>query len=142
MPSPRALALVLVVAVMTGLAGCGDDNSPTTPSNPNQTTEVFEGTLTTNGAFTHQFSTSGAGTVTATLTNIATETGGVAPVVGLSVGSFALNSCSAAVSNDLSFTGTVVTGSAQGALRLCVRIYDSQGRITETVNYTITVRHP
>ena len=137
----RFTALAFVVFAMAALAGCGDD-SPTTPSNPNQTTETFEGTLTTNGAATHQFSSAGSGTVTATLTNISTESGTVAPVVGLSVGSFALNACSAAVSNDLAFTGTVVTGSASAALRLCVRIYDAQGRITETVKYTITVQHP
>jgi len=137
----RLLALVVIVAAMTALAGCGDDSSPTSPSGPTAT-QTFQGTLATNGAATHTFVSNTSGTVTATLNTLTTESGALAPAVGISLGTFALNSCAAAVSNDLAFSGTVITGSVAGAVSLCVRVYDAAGRIAEPVSYSITVAYP
>lgn len=132
------LLLVPIAAVAFGCSGDIND-LPTTPD-PVIVTETFTGTLTPNGAATHNVFTSATGTVNATLTSL----GENAPEkVGLSLGTLgSLATCSVVLHNDNSvvssaLTGTVTTLSGS----LCVRIYDV-GKLTEPVDYTITVSHP
>jgi hypothetical protein len=128
----------LAVAVIA-MFGCGDDpvDTPTVPT-PQPVTEIFTGTLTVNGGVTHPFSATTAGSLTATLTNIAPDEN---PTVGLSLGTWNGSACAVVISTDAAVRTTVVYGTVNQAGQLCVRIYDV-GRIANANDYEITVVHP
>jgi hypothetical protein len=142
----RLLPGILLFALVTGVAGCNNNNdqtttptTPTTPSTPT-TTETFSGTLTKNGATSTAFTATAGGTVTATLTTLLPD--GTVPV-GLSLGAWTGSACQVSgIANDAAVQGTVVTGTVTAAAALCVRIYDAAEKVTTTMNYTITVVHP
>lgn len=137
----RALMLRVCVGLLAiGAGGCSGiiDELPTTPD-PVIVTETFSGTLTRNGAATHQFFTAATGTITATLTSL-----GEAPPerVGFSMGTMSGSTCSIVLANDQAVVTSVLTGTVstlQGAL--CVRIYDV-GKLSDPVDYVFTVTHP
>lgn len=129
---------MLPLALLAG--GCGGliDELPTTPD-PVIVTETFTGTLTVNGAQTHQFFTSATGAVTATLTSLGETPPGK---IGFSLGTSSGSSCSILIANDQAVVGSVVSGTVSslgGAL--CVRVHDV-GALTGPVDYTFTVAHP
>jgi hypothetical protein len=129
---------VLPVGVLT--TGCEGliNELPTTPD-PVFVTETFTGTLTVNGAQTHQFFTLATGPVTATLTSL----GDTPPEkVGFSMGTLSGSTCSIVLANDNAVVSTVLLGtvaSLQGTL--CMRIHDV-GALSGPVDYTFTVNHP
>jgi hypothetical protein len=132
-------ALVLLVAVAA--AGCEGEiaNIPTTPD-PVTVTETFTGTLTVNGAQTHNVFTGATGLVTATITSL----GETAPAkVGFSMGTLSsVGTCTVVVHNDNAVVTTALTGTvANLSGTLCVRVFDV-GTLTAPVDYTITVSHP
>ena len=133
------LSLALSAAVVA--AGCDGEinNIPTTPD-PVFVTETFTGTLSVNGAQTHNVFTSATGMVTATVTSL----GETAPEkVGFSMGTLsAVGTCTVVIHNDNAVVNTSLAGtvaSLNGSL--CVRVFDV-GALTEPVEYTITVNHP
>ena len=132
-------ALVLLVALVA--AGCeGDINKfPTTPD-PVIVTETFTGTLTVNGAQTHNVFTGATGVVSATLTSL----GENAPEkVGFSMGTLSsVGTCTVVVHNDNAVVQTALTGTVANLNgTLCVRIFDV-GTMSAPVDYTLTVSHP
>ena len=137
-------ALILCALVLSGAgigAACSGeiDNLPTTPD-PVIVTETFTGTITVNGAATHNVFALATGSVVATITSL----GENAPSkVGFSKGTLAASgTCSAVLVNDNSVVNTSLTGTLttlSGAV--CVRVYDV-GVMSEPVNYTFTVTHP
>jgi hypothetical protein len=136
----RSLTLRLLVLSLPLLMGCkGEiDNLPTTPD-PVVVTETFTGTLTKNGAQTHNVFTGATGTVTATLTSL----GETAPEkVGISMGTLAGATCTVVLHNDNAVVTSYLSGTVSSlAGSLCVRIFDV-GTLTDPVEYTITVSHP
>ena len=131
---PASVAIAVIA-----MFGCGDDSvdTPTVPT-PQPVTEVFTGTLSVNGGVTHPFSATTAGSLTATLTNIAPDEN---PTVGLSLGTWNGSACAVVISTDAAVRTTVVYGTVNQAGQLCVRIYDV-GRIANPNDYEITVVHP
>lgn len=133
----RALVPLLVSITV---AGCGNDDAPTTPTAPTTSatvTETFTGTLNQNGANTHPFRTD-AGTVTATLTTVSPDS---ATVVGLSLGTWNGSACQIVLANDRATQATILIGSASASGNLCVRLYDV-GSITQPTSYEVQVVHP
>jgi hypothetical protein len=138
----RAIILpALAVSVALVAAGCEGDiaNIPTTPD-PVFVTETFSGTLTVNGAQTHNVFTSATGMVTATVTSL----GENAPAkVGFSIGTLStVGNCTVVVSNDSAVVNSSLAGtvaSLNGSL--CVRVFDV-GALSAPVDYTFTVNHP
>jgi hypothetical protein len=135
LPSRTLLAL----AIATSAWACGSE-TPTTPSTtpPVPTTETFSGDLSRNGATTHPFTVTGAGTVTSTLTTVSPDS---TLSIGMSLGTWNGTSCQIILANDRAVQGIVLTGSAGGAGALCVRLYDI-GQLTTTVTYSVTIVHP
>lgn len=131
-----------MAAVAVGCSG-EIDNLPTTPD-PVIVTETFTGTLTVNGAMTHNVFTAATGTVSATLTSLGDNP---PEKVGFSMGtltgtgtlsatcSVVLHNDAAVVSSNIIGTVTTLSGS------ICVRVHDV-GALTEPVSYTFTVTHP
>jgi hypothetical protein len=129
------LALILAAGLFTG---CGDDNEiPTTPTDPPvEVTDSFAGTLTINGAATHQFVVQRAGNATATLTSLTPDS---AAVISLSLGTWNGQVCQILLANDAATTNTSVVGTASAG-NFCVRLSDV-GRLTAPTDYAVTVRH-
>ena len=86
----RRLLGVLLLTVLA--AACDDDNTPTAPTpTRDPVTRTFTGSVTQNGASTHDFAVAGGGQVRATLQQIGPDTGLVA--------GFALGNWNAALSS-------------------------------------------
>jgi ABC-type nitrate/sulfonate/bicarbonate transport system permease component len=136
----RLTALFAAAAVALGAAACGNNNdtTPITTPTPVTTTDSFAGTLKQNGGVTHTFLTARGGNVTATLVSLGPDSG---LTVGLSLGIWNGNACSAQIAKDNAVQTSYVLGTASGAGTLCVRLYDV-GNIVDPVAYQIDVVHP
>jgi hypothetical protein len=135
--------LLLLAVVSAGAAGCNDNNNNTTvtptPTPPTTTvTEVFSGSLSTNGASTYPFSATAGGTVTVTLTTLSPD---ATLPVGLSLGTWTGSACQVVIANDSAAQAAAISGTVTSAASLCVRVYDV-GKVTSPVDYTVTVVHP
>ena len=131
--------LVLVAALAAG--GCDNDLDNDTPTDPAPTTtETFTGTINPNGAATHVVTIAAAGTVTATLTEVAPDS---TIAVGFALGTWNATSsiCQQVIPNDNAVQGQILTGNVSGAGQLCTRVYDT-GKLTGALTYTISVVHP
>ena len=128
------LALILAAGLA---AGCGDDDLPTTPTDPPvEVVEPFTGTVTINGAATHQFVVQRAGNVTATLTSLTPDS---AAVISLALGTWNGQVCQILLANDAATTNTIVIGTASAG-NFCVRLSDV-GRLAAATDYSVTVNH-
>ena len=130
--------LVLSMAVVAVSCSGEIDNLPTTPD-PVIVTETFTGTLTVNGAVTHNVFTLATGTVSATLTSLGDNP---PEKVGFSMGTLSGATCAVVLHNDAAIVSSNIIGtvtSLQGSI--CVRVHDV-GVLTEPVSYTFTVTHP
>lgn len=137
--SPACASVLLLSALAA--AGCGDSpSSPTTsePQAPAEISETFSDMLNPNGARTHPFVVSRAGTVLATLTAVSPD---AEIVVGLSLGTLgATGACQLVITNDNARQGVTLTGNAGAIGNFCVRVYDV-GRLTENIEYSLTIVH-
>ncbi len=131
------------VLVATLLAtACNNDpfgQLPTEPAvPPTVITDTFEGLLTVNGAVSHPFVVSRAGTLSATLTAIEPE----GAIIGVSLGTWnsGTNACTLIITNDLAPGGAVLVGTASVAGNFCVRVSDV-GKLTASAGYLLTVAH-
>ena len=145
-PRPRGRVLrglcgpVLMAAALAG-AGCGGNDPITSPDQTPLTpvVEIFDGTVTINGASTQPFVVQRAGTVVAALTALDPA----ATVIGLSLGTWNGVACaigSGALANDAATLGVSITGSATATGNYCVRVYDV-GKLTQAAAYQLTITH-
>ena len=131
---------LLMCSLLAGTAGCGDEDTPTEPTEPERPTftETFEQTLTVNGARTHPFAANGSGEIRATLSVLGPASDGR---IGLSLGTFnTTGACQVVIANDNATQGTIVVGNAGAAGTFCVRVYDV-GQLSAPATYTVTVIH-
>lgn len=142
---PRTIVCGILLCGLAALAGaCGSNSTPTTPT-PTLVTETFSGSIALNGAVTQPFSTSTAGTVTATLTSVTPDT---TVAIGFSVGTWnpTTSVCQIVMANDAALQGAVLTGAASTAGTYCLRMHDpGTGALTADntpISYTVTVSHP
>jgi hypothetical protein len=142
----RLIPGVLLLAVMSGAAGCNNNTTtnpttPTTPTTPgSSTTETFSGTLNMNGGASFPFVAGAAGTVTAALTTVAPDS---TVAIGLSLGAWTGTACQISIANDSATQTAIITGTVTAAAALCVRVYDT-GKVTaaQPVDFTVTIVHP
>jgi hypothetical protein len=134
------VAFLLVAVLCAG--ACGDNNTglttTPTPTPTTRTTEpTYTDTLTVNGARIKQFSTTGRGTVTVTLTAVGPDS---TAVVGLALGTWNGLGCQVIIDYQLT-QGTSFDGNVSGVGSLCVRVYDP-GTLTAPVTFSVDVSHP
>lgn len=139
----RSTVVCLSRVALLGLAlvGAACDNGPDTAPTPNPVTvtETFTGTVTLNGAVSHGFNVSAAGTTTATIT--AVDPSGA--FIGFQMGTWSGVVCTAVLSNDAGTLSSILTASTQSSASLCVRLHDPNGTLVDNpVKYTVTVVHP
>jgi hypothetical protein len=132
---------VLAILILACAAAACDDDPATTPTAPTITkTETFSGTVTQNGAVTHNFDVGGTGTVTATLKTVGADN---ALVVSFALGTWTGTACSIVLANDAATGGAVLSGTMTGIGTLCARVGDV-GNVAagSGASYTIEVVHP
>ena len=135
----RLVRRALLIVALAATGAC--NNTPIVPTNPTPgvpVTDTFSGTLSKNGAFTHAFSISTLGSITAAIVALSPNS---AQIVGLQLGVWNGSSCTAASSTDTATTGSSITLNASSAGVVCVRLYDV-GFIADPVLYQMQVVHP
>ncbi len=131
--------VILVVALSLLVTGCGDNPSTVAPEPTAGTvTNTYSGILTKNGAFTHPFTVTGIGGISAQLVSLAPDS--IVPV-GMGIGTWNGSSCQIVLANDVTIQGSVVVGEASAPGDFCVRIYDAAGTVSEPRTYTVEVTH-
>jgi hypothetical protein len=127
---------VIAISAVIMLAGCGSDNTPTTPSTTSgPTTENWSSVLAPGGASTRTFTLNSAGTIVVTLT--------AGPTVGLGVGLPRTNGggCRLGVMVNAS-PGTAPQINTQAdAGQYCVQVYDL-GTLTDPSGFALKIDHP
>jgi hypothetical protein len=124
-----------IIALMM-LAGCGGDNTPTTPSNTSTTmTENWSSVLAPGGASTRTFTLNTAGTIVVTMT--------AGPTAGLGVGlpRTSGGGCRLGVSVNASPGTTPQISSQADAGQYCIQVYDL-GTLTDPVGFALKIEHP
>ena len=132
----RLPASVIALSVAMTLAGCGSDNTPTTPSTTSgPMTENWSSVLAPGGASTRTFTLNSAGTIVVTLT--------AGPTVGLGVGLPRTNGggCRLGVSVNASPGTTPQINSQADAGQYCVQVYDL-GTLTDPSGFALKIEHP
>ena len=135
-----ALAAFVVASSLT-LAGCGDDDPPTTPTpTPTTTTVTFASNLAMGGASTRSFDVTRAGTVSVTLIHVNNL---LTLKVGLGVGIPFADGTGCVLSRSVE---TVAGNTAQLELNVdagkyCLQIYDP-GTLTGVVPFSINLVYP
>ncbi len=119
------------------LVGTACDNGPDIPPSPTPVlvTETFTGTVTLNGAISHGFNVSTAGTTTAEIT--ALDPSG--SFLGFQLGTWSGVVCTAVLSNDAGTLASVLNASTQSSASLCVRLHDPNGILSTTTGRHYTV---
>jgi hypothetical protein len=137
----RKFSATLLLAVAIAAAGCDNDieNAPG-PTDPNPTvTETFTGSITPNGAATHQFVVLASGDVTARITEITPDP---AITIGFVLGTWSGSSCQTVIFKDEVAQGEALIGRVTGQGVLCVRVHDPNGKLTAPLTYSLSVEHP
>jgi hypothetical protein len=134
----RTIRALLLLAPLG--AGCGSNDTPTTPTAPTPVavTETISNTLTPNGGRTHEFVVQQAGQVTVRLSALSPDD---TVSIGLSLGTWNGAVCSAILSNDKAALNTSLTGNAQQTGLFCARVFDAAGSLTSPTDYTIDITH-
>ena len=131
----RLISFSALILACAAVAGCGDDDAPTTPiETPVQINETFQGTLNLNGAITYTFVTERAGQATATLT-LSDSTAVVSFMFGTWNGQY----CQVILVKDDATTPQNLIGTASAG-SFCVRVADN-GHLTAPTDYSIAVAH-
>jgi hypothetical protein len=136
-------AAVFVVLVLASLgAACSNSQSttaPSTPTTPTIVTDIFTSTVTVQGATSHAFVVTTAGTVSVTLLSA----GPAATIVGLGLGIPNANGANC----NLSFSVNTTAGAAAQITRTvepglyCVDVYDI-GKLTADAGISVQIVHP
>jgi hypothetical protein len=133
--SCRAVLLSIAILVM---AACSNNPIVPTPPSGVPVTDTYSGTLSKNGAFTHAFSISSLGSITASIVSLAPN---ASQILGFQLGVWNGTSCTASSSTDVATTGSSITLTASSAGIVCVRLYDV-GFVDDPVLYQLQVVHP
>jgi hypothetical protein len=131
-----SVSLWLVITLF--VAGCGDDNTPTTPSNTSGTkSETWSGTVAPHGQSSRTFTVDTSGTITVTLTAAGVDALGLGVGLPRTTG----GGCRLGVSVNASAGTTPQISTAADAGQYCVEVYDL-GTITDPVGFALKIDHP
>lgn len=138
-------SLPVLLAALVATVACGDDNSPTAPSEPAaRSNETFAGRLEIGGSQFYSFQGNSSGTTEVTLASLrqpGVATAPVSVVVGLGLGTPSGTDC--ALSTALTTgPGLVHQLTATTIVQIyCVKVADI-GNLRSPVDYTVRVVHP
>lgn len=135
---PLVLALALLTTVT--VAGCSDDETPTTPATRNVEQVTWSTNLATGGATSRSFKTTRNGTVSITLQSVG---GSTTQAVGLGVGIPLGDGTGCVLSRSVETTSgsTAQLELSVDAGSYCVQVYDL-GTLTQPVGFTLLLVYP
>ena len=126
------------VVIACVISACGDDNTPTTPSNTSGTkSETWSGTVAPHGQSSRTFTVDTSGTITVTLTAAGADRVGLGVGLPRTTG----GGCRLGVSVNASAGTTPQISTAADAGQYCVEVYDL-GTITDPVGFALKIDHP
>jgi hypothetical protein len=137
--TPRSVLVSMLLAVALAAAGCGDSNTPTSPTIPTgPVTETYNTQVWPGGFASRTFVVTTSGTVSVTLTTTTPADATLGLVVGVPQG---IGGCAptSSVRARASSTPQIVLTADKGAY--CTMVYDL-GTLTDPVSFTIKVEHP
>ncbi|MGE3704045.1 MAG: hypothetical protein AB7I13_02150 [Vicinamibacterales bacterium] len=141
----RHTALACVLAATALFGACGNDNTPTTPTDttPQTTTEVFTGTLTPGFTGFYSFAVVNSGTAAITLGSlIDTATGRpIETSVELGLGLPRREECEASSTTNATPGLTAQLSAALAPGIYCVRIADI-GNVRTAASFGVRIVHP
>ena len=137
MTAIRLLLVVMSIAV----SGCGETETPTSPTATEPSTILFSGTLQPRSARFYSYTLTSSGSVTALLASL--ESNGVPMPHALELGLGIPAGTGCAVQQAASTTTALIPQLRQEAAAgtYCVRIADTEG-LPGTMTFTIRVIHP
>ena len=133
----KTFALQVVCVTTALIAGCGSNNSPTTPSTTSTaTSETWSSTVAPGGQSARSFTVNASGTINVTLTAAGATLG-----VGVGLPRVSGGGCRLGVSVNAS-AGTAPQISAPAdAGQYCVQVFDL-GTLTDPVGFALKIDHP
>ncbi len=138
----RFAAASMLVATLA-LAGCGKTATTPTDTSPIISTELYAGTLSTNGSGFYSFTVTVEGTVKVTLASLAVNAGGppIATVIGIGLGIPTGTGCS--LMTQLNVAPGLVAQLTKDLIPsiYCVKIFDV-GNLSGAVNFAVRIAHP
>jgi hypothetical protein len=124
-----------VIALLA--AGCGDDKTPTTPSNTSSPmSETWSSVVAPGGQSSRSFTVNSSGTITVTLTAAGTTLG-----LGVGLPRTTGGGCRLGVTVNASAGTTPQISTNADAGQYCVEVYDL-GTITDPVGFALKIDHP
>jgi len=134
--SPWLVIAWLMIATLL-VAGCGDDNTPTTPSNTSGTmSETWSSTVAPGGQSSRSFTVNSSGTIAVTVTAAGAQLG-----VGVGLPRVTGGGCRLGVSVNASAGSTPQISTSADAGQYCVQVYDL-GTLTDPVGFALKIDHP
>lgn len=135
----KAVLVSMVLAAALAPAGCGDSNTPTSPTTPTgPVTETYNTQVWPGGFASRTFVVTTTGTVSVTLTTTTPADATLGLVVGVPQGTGGCAPTSS-VRARASSTPHIVLTADKGVY--CTMVYDL-GTLTDPVSFTIKVEHP
>lgn len=138
----RVFLLALLVFTITGPACGSNTESPTTPSTPSVTRDVFEGTLSASGSSFYSFTVVEAGAVHVTLVSLASDAppSTISVPMGLGVGIPNGTGCdlTQSVTAAPALVSQLTVPMAAGTY--CATLFDV-GHVTTTVRFAVRIVH-
>ena len=145
--SHRAIAPILLVAVIAAASGCGGTTGSTTAAitgpTPTVVTETFTGSISQNGTAIFNFTVTNSGY--ALLAGYTSITPASVTALGLGIGTWDASTSTCGLNqsqNDVSRTGSTALSGTAGAGTFCVRVYDAGNVAADvTASFTLQVQH-
>lgn len=133
----RRLLLLPALLVASLAAGCSDNTTTVNVPDPVLLTDSFSGSVSVGGAFSHTFTVTKAGSVTAQLTALSPDD---TVTVGFALGTWNGQACQLVITNDAAKLSATILGTATAPGTLCVRVSDV-GQLGAPTNYELKVDH-
>jgi hypothetical protein len=141
----RPFAVLMLTTVLAGASGCGNDDTPTAPtdSGPTTTTEVWAGTLEVRGAGFFSFSVQSTGATGITFGSLVDTRSGrpLETSVGLALGVPRREECELTTSITASPALTAQISTALNPGIYCVHISDV-GNLRAAAAFGVRIVHP
>jgi hypothetical protein len=136
----KSLVLALALLTTVTVAGCSDDEAPTTPVTRNVQEVTWTTSLATDGSTSRSFKTTRNGTVSVTLQSLA---GSATLRAGLGVGIPLADGSGCVLSRSVETTAgaTAQLELSVDAGSYCVQVYDL-GELTQPVGFTLLLVYP
>jgi hypothetical protein len=136
-------SMLLALALVSLAAACSNSAATPAPSTTGPTTELFSGSLSTQGSSFYSFNATQAGTVSLMLASVTPDGGrSTSPVIlGLAFGIPMGTGCThdQSLATAAALTSQLSTSTTTGVH--CVDVYDV-GNLTAPVSFTVRIVHP